>query len=202
MASKNLKQLAVAITDGVITRFENADAAKDANNVYRKDAARLKLNSWIESVSNISLAELDRAITAGKKVRVEYDGREYLPADLRIVKEFRNISAAEPLIEAHDRNRTNIPFEKLFNPSLFPELDYAEIRTGSLVLGDNNRVEVGLATPEQWRIHDDIEQANYVAQTEAHEKYRDKVMRRDRGFARYPDCKNTDQLMKKLGARW
>lgn len=195
----SLKQLAAAVTDAVIDRFERENAASEPNNVYRRDAARLKLHGWIESVSVIPLDDIDRAVTAGEWITVPYDGREYLPNDLRIVKEYRNSAAAGTLVDDHDRRKCRIPFEKLFDLTLFPELDYAEIRSRSLVLGENNRVHVGDATPEQYRLHDDIEKANYDAQKEARGKYLKSQRARKRLFQRNPDCKTTDQLMRKLG---
>jgi hypothetical protein len=153
----------------------------------------------MESVSNITIDELERVKAAGELVIVPYDGRQYLPDDLRIVKEYRNSAAAGPLVDAHDRQRTNVPFEKLFDPSLFPELDYAEIRSRSLILGENKRVPVGEATPEHYRIHDQIEKANNEAQVKAYGEYVKAINRRKRLFARHPDCKTTDQLMRKLG---
>ena len=39
------------------------------------------------------------------------------------------------------------------------------------MLGDNERVRVGDATPEQWRLHDKIEEANFKAQEKARKKF-------------------------------
>lgn len=195
----SLKQLAAAITDGVIERFEQAQSAADPNKVYTRDAARLKLHGWIESVSIIPLSELERAAAADEWVTVDYDGRKYLPADLKIVKEYRNAAAAGPLVDAHDRHKTRVPFEKLFDPSLFPELDYADIRSRALILGENNRVAVSDATPDQYKLHDDIEKANFTAQKNARVEYLKFERRRKRLFKVHPDCKSTDQLMTKLG---
>lgn len=200
--TSSLKELAARITDSVIDRFEKTLAENVSDKVYRRDAARLKMHEWIESVSLIPIDVLDRAVAADKWVRVAYDDRDYPPTDLRIVKEYRNSAAASTLVDAHDRRKCNIPFEKLFDQSLFPELDYADIRDRALVLGENHRVHIKDAGPDHYKLHDDIEKANFDAQKNARREYLKSQRSRKRLFALHPDCKTTDQLMRKLGVKW
>lgn len=193
----SLKQLAIAVTKKIIDTFERELAAADPGRVYQKDAARLRLHGWIELVSNIPMEKIERAITGGEWMVV--DGNDYLPSDLRIVKEYRNAAAAAPLMDAHDRRKCDVPFEKLFDPSLFPKLDYAEVREHSIVLGKNNRVHVGDAGPKHYELHDGIEKANNKAQNEAYDAYVASEKQRKRLFRKHPECKTTDALMRKLG---
>jgi hypothetical protein len=156
------------------------------------------MDTWMERVSNLSADELKTKL-AGEWVDVPGYTRRHLASDLLIVKEFRNRAATEPLVSGHDDRRSNAPIEKLFERSLFAELDYDRIREHDIILGSNLRIKIGDAGPDEWRLYDDVERVNYEAQREAHNKKVSARRQRQTLFRRHPDCKTFDQLVIKLG---
>lgn len=192
-----LKQMAQLVTDRVVDGFREGSTEPDRT--FDLSALRIKLHKWIEKVSNVTIEELDAAEVASTRIAI--DDIEYLPSDLRIIKEYRNTAAADPLIEAHDKKKSHhLPVEKMFTPSLFPKLDYEEARIQYLILGESTRVLVANATPEHWSLWDKIKDDNFEAQTEARKKDIAVRKRRKDLWRRHADCRNTDDLMKTLGA--
>jgi hypothetical protein len=193
-----LKQLASAITDKVIERWRENLEASVRDKIFRLEAIRLKMKAWLELISNIPESVVEAAMEAGEWITV--DGERYLAGDIRILKEYRNDAAGDPLVEQHDRRKTDhVPIKRLFTPSLFPKLDYDDAREQWLILGEGERVRVAVATPDNWKTNDEVERANWDAQKDAHKDNVVLQKRRIKLFAANPDCKNTDQLIKKLG---
>ncbi len=195
---RSIKQLALDVTTKVYDGFVAQLQAESKEHDYDTGAARLMLDTWIERVSNVPIEDL-RSKQPGELVCVPGYAREHLASDLLIVKEYRNGAASALLCEGHDRRRTsNVDFEELFTPSLFAELDYARQREKDIILGESQRVTIADATPEQWRLMQDVETQNWERQEEARKKQVRSARKCNKLFAQHPDCKNTDQLMKKL----
>jgi hypothetical protein len=193
---QSLKQMALAATRDVQECIKQKLAESDSGK-YSNDAVTLLFMSWIERVSNIPFEEIDGKMLTGEWI--EIDGQKYLPSNLRIVKEYRNRAAAEPLVHDHDRARTTIPYDKLFQPSLFPKLDYEDVRSRSLVLGEANRVFIRSATDDHYLQYEKIQRANFEAQQAAYEKFVNEERQRQRLWKAHLDCKTTDDLMRRLG---
>lgn len=193
-----LKQMALIAIGRPIERF-TADLRKDdASHQFELSNLRMKVKALMEKISNITIDTLDEAEAAGRLI--EIDGVEYLPSDLRIIKEYRNLAAADPLVEAYDKKQSHhIPVERLFQPSLFPQLDYAEVRTQWLVLGETKRIMVGDATVAHWDMNDKIKDENWEAQGEARKKDVAARRRRKNLWQRHPGCRTTDDLIRALG---
>lgn len=191
---ESLKKLALRIT----ARVQNAFAvdAENKNGIWDLGLVQMKLHQWLEKVSNVTADTIRAAEQSGEKIKI--DDVEYLPGDLRIVKEYRNSAAAEPLVKAHDEKMTKVPFDKLFIPSLFPELDYEETRKLWLVLGDGSRVKIQVAGEKHYLLNDQVERKNWTSQVAAHDDRLRWEKSRKRLFAKHK-CKTTDELQKVLG---
>lgn len=199
MKKQSMKGLASDIVGRVIERWQQAAKATDPNRQFDVAYFKLKLTPWIDAVSNISDEAIQSAILT--HTNLEVDGHSYLPTDLHIVKAYYANAIAASLVDAHDTKLSHhIPTDKMFTPSLFPKLDYEEARKRWIILGETQRVEVGDATNYQWRLHDNIKEANFTAQKEAHDVEVKIRKKREKLFKQNPDCSNTDSLMKKLGA--
>lgn len=193
-----LKQMALMATQNVVEGFQQKASEATPGHRFDTSTLRLKLHGWIELVSNITAETLLAAEAAGEWVTV--DGEKYLPSNLRIIKEYRNAAAAGPLIEAHDKNKSHhIPTNKLFTPSLFPKLDYEEVRLRWVILGETKRVTVGEATPDDWNIHDKIKDDNFAGQKTAYAQEVADRKQRKALWRKHADCPTTDDLLRKLG---
>jgi hypothetical protein len=199
MRRQSLKQMASQIVARIIERWQRELASTDPHHQFDTTNFKFKLTKWIDDVSAISDAALNAALRA--KSDFEIDGHFYSPYDLQIVKELYASTIAASLVEAHDKRQRHVPVDKLFQASLLPpEFLYEEARRQWLVLGDTQRVEVAYATNEQWRLHDGIKDTNFRAQQDAYLVDVDARKRREKLFRQNPECTNTDDLMKKLGA--
>lgn len=192
----SLKAQALEVTRRVQERFKQELAASE-DGEYSLDIVEIRLREWIERVSNIQFEEIDAKMLAGEWI--EIDGERYLPSSLRIVKEYHNRAAAGPLVHEYDRERTHIPYDKLFQPSLFPKLDYEDVRTRALVLGEANRVYVMSATEDHYLQYATIKRVNYEAQMTAYQQFLSEEAQRKRLWRSHTECRTTDELMHKLG---
>jgi hypothetical protein len=196
---QSLKQMALQIATKEMERWRKELAAADTKHEFDLSNINIRLGRWIEAICRISNETINAALLNGSKIEV--DGREFLPSDLHIIKQHHAKAAAAPLVEAYDRNKSHgIAINKLWQPSLFAKLDYEAEREKLLALGDLVRVSVGEAMTAHWRLNDHLKDANFEGQKSAYNLEVESRGRRSRLFRENPDCKTTDELMKKLGA--
>ena len=197
MKHRSLKQMALAILARRIEGWK-AEAEKGGLHTFSTSMLEIKGKAFFERVSNVSAEQITKAIAASELIEVE--GEQYLPTDLSIIKEHIVKGAAAPLVAEYDKAKSHrIPMTKLFQPSLFAEIDYEEERERWIPLGDTVRVKVGFASPEQWQVYRAIKQKNFDDQKRAHEDDEKAFDMQERLFRLNPDCDNTDALVKKLG---
>jgi hypothetical protein len=192
------KQLAIAATTAVYDTYVDRLRKDDPEKVFSTGAIMLKFISLLELISNVTIAELEAAEKADKRIAIA--DIEWLPSTLRVLKDHRNKAMAELLTNAHDKRRTDhIPLDRLWYPSLFAELDYERARELDLIIGKGDRVKVCDATRGHWERNDKIEEANWESQRASWAEKNKHMQARLRLFRRHPDCETTDQLMIKLG---
>lgn len=193
---QSLKSMASAVTEKVTSRFRDEMIARSGEE-FDIETLRMKYIAWIEKVSNFTADDLNVARVDGRLIDI--DGVAYIPDDLLIVKEYRNKGVANHLIDILDKRKSHgIPLGKLFTPSLFPQLEYKTARKQWLILGETNRVEVGYAGPDHWRLYEGIKKKNFEAQEAAWKE--DKAnFKRGHDLFRKTREPSTDALMRRLG---
>jgi hypothetical protein len=198
MKTRSLKQLSERIVQSQIGKWQHELACNDPNRKFDIVSLKLKLTPWIEAISNITDAQIQDAMEHGSPVTIL--SSPMLPGDVKIIKQVHASTMASKFVDEHDKRQShNIPTEKLFTPSLFPNLDYEDVRKRWLTLGETNRVMLGEAAPEQWRMNDGIKRTNFAAQQAAFNRDAEVWARREQLWQLNPECRNTDELIRKLG---
>jgi hypothetical protein len=181
--------------DRVCLKIRNAEFGEGAE--VDLVVVNMRFSTWLSTALRVSEIDLETAEAADGWITLA--GIKVLASEVRQFQIYYIQAAANDLAEGNDRARCLKANDmRLWAPSLFPQLDYDELRLKDIVTHEGKRRILGQCTNAEWTQWEEINVANDRSQDKGRRKRKTAERSRQALWRKHPECKTTDDLMRKV----